>query len=112
MLLIRLVRFDILLLHKLFVLFFDIPYFHRHQQIRQIVASSVMSYEHKAAGPTLDELNNPQAVSNEGYLSIIIDFSKKVEMLRNIANSEEYRKRYAKDFNGECFYWIPVDRLP
>lgn len=65
-----------------------------------------------AAGPTLDELNNPQAVSNEEYLSIIIDFSKKVEMLRNIANSEEYRKRYAKDFNGECFYWIPVDRLP
>ena len=65
-----------------------------------------------SAGPTLDELNNPQAVSNEEYLSIIIDFSKKVEMLRNIANSEEYRKRYAKDFNGECFYWIPVDRLP
>ena len=65
-----------------------------------------------AKGPTLDELNNPHIVSNEEYLSIIQDFVKKVEELRVIANSEDYRKRYAKDFNGECFYWIPVEKLP
>lgn len=67
--------------------------------------SSLQSY-------TLDELNNPDVVDNPTYKSIIDDFSKKVEMLRNIADSQDYRNRYAKDFNGECFYWIPVDRLP
>lgn len=61
---------------------------------------------------TLDELNNPEVVSNEDYMGIISDFSRKVEELRYIADSEHWRKRYAKDFNGECFYWIPVDRLP
>ncbi len=61
---------------------------------------------------TLDELNSPDVVDNPTYKSIIDDFSKKVEELRYIADSEDYRKRYAKDFNGECFYWIPVDRLP
>ena len=61
---------------------------------------------------TLDELNNPNVVDNATYKSIIDDFSKKVEELRNIADSKYYRDRYAKDFNGECFYWIPVDRLP
>ncbi len=61
---------------------------------------------------TLDELNSPDVVDNGTYKSIIDDFSKKVEELRIIADSEHWRKRYAKDLNGECFYWIPVDRLP
>ena len=61
---------------------------------------------------TLDELNNPEVVSNNDYQGIVGDFSKKVEELRYIADSEYWRERYAKDFNGECFYWIPVDRLP
>ena len=65
-----------------------------------------------AQGPTLDELNNPHIVNDNEYLSIIQDFARKVEELRYIANSEDYRKRYAKDFYGECFYWIPVEKLP
>lgn len=65
-----------------------------------------------AQGPTLDELNDPRIVPNNDYLAIINDFVKKIEELRYIANSEDYRKRYAKEFNGECFYWIPVEKLP
>lgn len=63
-------------------------------------------------GPSLNELNNPAVVPNHEYLAIIQDFSTKVDELDIISKSEDYRKRYAKDFNGECFYWIPVDKLP
>jgi hypothetical protein len=63
-------------------------------------------------GPSLNELNSPAVVPNHEYLAIIQDFSTKVDELDMISKSEDYRKRYAKDFNGECFYWIPVDKLP
>ncbi len=60
-------------------------------------------------GPKLVDIQDPKAVSHEEYLKLTTGFREKYAKLRNIKNRSY---RYALDFNGEKYYWIPLDDMP
>lgn len=58
---------------------------------------------------TLLQIADPFAVKNAKFLGIINDFKEKYDKLSRIKDS---RYKYAKEFNGAKYYWIPIEDLP
>lgn len=59
---------------------------------------------------TLEDLSDPLVIDAAKYYSILRDFDTKFKRLRNIRMSTRYE--YVKQFNGEKYYWIPIEDLP
>ncbi len=59
---------------------------------------------------TLEDLSDPLVIDAAKYYSILRDFDTKFKRLRNIRMNTRYE--YVKQFNGEKYYWIPIEDLP
>lgn len=59
---------------------------------------------------TLEDLSDPLVIGPAKYMSITRDFDNKFRRLRNIRMNTRYE--YVKQFNGEKYYWIPIEDLP
>lgn len=62
-------------------------------------------------GRSLEEIQNPQVVSNVEYQTLINTFISKYENLKNNVQDKNYPYSFETP-NGQKFYWIPVDDLP
>lgn len=58
----------------------------------------------------LDDISNKSIVSNAMYNKIVKDFARKFDNLKKIHDSKKYE--FKKEFNGACYYWIPIEDLP
>lgn len=61
-------------------------------------------------GPTLVQIQDPKAVDQAKFLSIVNDFQKKYNNLKKIKDDKTYK--YSLDINNTKYYWIPVEDLP
>lgn len=59
---------------------------------------------------TLEDLNDPLVVPPQKYISITKAFADKFRRLSRIRMNTRYE--YVKQFNGEKYYWIPIEDLP
>lgn len=59
---------------------------------------------------TLEDLNDPLVVEAAEYARITKDFTDKYRRLTKIRMNTRYE--FVKQFNGEKYYWIPIEDLP
>lgn len=59
---------------------------------------------------SLEDLNNPSVIPAPKYNGILKDFSDKYDRLKDIRENPHYK--YVKKFNGEKYFWIPIEMLP
>lgn len=62
-------------------------------------------------GRSLKEIQDPRAVPNDEYMTMINTFKTKYKGLRDGVKNKNYKYSF-KTPNGQKFYWIPVEDLP
>ncbi len=60
-------------------------------------------------GPSLAQINEPKAVSNSQYMTMVNDFVRKYNNLQKIRN-QGYK--YSLKVNNDTYYWLPIELLP
>jgi hypothetical protein len=61
-------------------------------------------------GYTIEQIANPQAVDNQTYQGLVLDFRRKVDDLYDIKDKKSWK--YAVEMNGIKYYWIPAEDMP
>jgi hypothetical protein len=61
-------------------------------------------------GPTMDDLLDPQAVTEADFRKLLAEFQKKYRGLNLILQATD--DPFIWNDNGVNYYWIPIDKLP
>jgi len=60
-------------------------------------------------GPSLAQINDPNAVPNTQYMTMVNDFVRKYNNLQKI---QQHGYKYTLIVNNTTYYWLPIELLP
>lgn len=79
------------------------------QEIMNVV-SGLNASSQALSGPSLVQIQDPKAVSDQDFMGLVNRFSKKYAQLQKIKADNQYI--YFTNFNNAKYYWIPIEDLP